>query len=474
MAAALAAVAVGLTGACANQATPSGGPEDRRPPIVIRTEPDTFGELAQLDASVRFHFNERISESVAGGDLSTAVSVSPMTGDVQVGHGRSSITVSVEGGFRPGLVYRVTLLPVVGDMFGNTMRDAFELVFTTGGDPAPTATVAGEVWDRVSGRGLSGATVQAVGADSLVHVARSDDQGVFALRYLPTGEFTLTGYDDANLSQELDPREARGSRSALVAVGDTLVVEIPVLAPDSTPAVLGSADALDSVTVVMEFDDYLDPDAPVDSIEVNLTSEEVEAPRMIRLFHEAEYARYVEQVEDSFAVLDSIEAAALAAAAPVPDSMNDPATGNGADSATVVVPEVDTLTLDLTGDSLVVAPNGPGAATGPAPAAPIPSRPTPPRLSGAPAGIRPGHTPTGRRLVGVLDGPLAAGEYEISVGSVVNINGLGDGGGEVVLVYEPPPPPADSVAADPDGALAPDSAAVTDSVAVPATPEPVR
>ena len=93
--------------------------------------------------------------------------------------------MSLEGGFQPDLLYRVTLLPIVSDMFGNPMRDAFELVFSTGGAPASTGTVAGEVWDRVSGQGVNGATVQAIGSDSLVHVARADNQGVFALRYLP-------------------------------------------------------------------------------------------------------------------------------------------------------------------------------------------------------------------------------------------------------------------------------------------------
>ena len=77
------------------------------------------------------------------------------------------------GGFRPGVVYRVTLQPVVRDMFGNTLRDPFELVFDTGAEPEETA-VAGEVWDRITGRGVPDASVQAVGPDSLVHVSTSE------------------------------------------------------------------------------------------------------------------------------------------------------------------------------------------------------------------------------------------------------------------------------------------------------------
>ena len=170
--------------ACANQGAPPGGPIDVRPPVVIRTEPDTFATLTDLNAPVRFHFDERISETAGGGALEDAVTVSPATGEVRVGHGRSTLSVEVEGGFRPGLLYRVTLQAVVRDMFGNQLRDPFELVFSTGGSAPPTA-VAGQVWNRTTGGPLSGALVQAISPDSLTHIARADQEGIYVLRYLP-------------------------------------------------------------------------------------------------------------------------------------------------------------------------------------------------------------------------------------------------------------------------------------------------
>lgn len=441
---------------------------------MISTQPDTFGELSDLNGSVRFQFDERISENVAGGDLASAVSVSPQTGEVRVGHGRSSLTVSLEGGFQPGLVYRVALLPVVSDLFGNPMLNAFELVFSTGGDPGPTATVAGEVWDRITGQAVRGATVQAVGPDSLVHVAMADDQGVFAFRYLPTGDFLLTGYQDQDRDREPGSLESSGSLSAGVASGDTLLIEIPILAPDTTPAVAGSAQALDSVTIVVEFDDYLDPEAAVDEVDLSVTREVGGAPTIARLLHEIDYVRYVNDIADSLAVLDSIDAAARAeaaaeaaaaaadsAAAALPDS-----TADAADSVAVepgLAP--DTTSVDLGGDTAEPAADM-TAQTVEAP----PARATPPRLDRPPADDRPGVRPPGRRLVGLLDGPLQPGDYQVQAGSVVNINGLAGGGGEAQLIYEPPPPPGDSLdgaadAAAPDSAAAADPDSVTDPAA---------
>jgi hypothetical protein len=262
--------------------------------------------------------------------------------------------------------------------------------------------------------------VQAVGSDSLVHVARTDAQGVFAFRYLPAGVFALTGYVDANRDREVSPREARGTTAADVAVGDTIVLDIPVLEPDTTPAVPGVARALDSLTIVIEFDDFLDPASSSDGIGVELTLADGEAPVVTRLFHEGAYLTFVEQVTDSFARLDSADAAAARAAAPVTDSL--------ADSLVAQTPAPD-------------------------PVPSVPLRALPPRLVGTtvgPAAV-PGRTRPGRRIVGQLDRPLENEvEYEVRVTAVVNLNGLPGGGGEVTITYVPPPP--DTLAAPGTGA----------------------
>jgi len=412
--------------------------------VVVRTEPESFSTMTDPDGRVRFFFDERISENIGDGDVQSAVTVSPLTGEVRVSRSGNSIAVQLEGGFRPGLVYRVTLLPVVSDLFGNRTTQPFEVVFSTGGNPDATATLAGEVWDRLSTQGVNGAVVQAVGSDSLVNVALADRQGVFAFRYLPAGDFVVTAYQDNDRNRRVGEREPQGSVSASLVAGDTALVEIPILAPDTTPAVPGGARALDSVTIVVEFDDFLDPSASADQVGVRLTREDGEAPLVTRLMHEREYEQYVDQVADSFARLDSIDAEAAQAAAQPPDSATD---------------------------TLAVVAPPPGDSAGQAlPAAPArPRRATPTRLTGS-TGNR--AAPTGRsrparRLVGLLDGPLVPEvEYRLRVTSVVNINGLGGGGGEVTLVYEPPPPPPAPDSAQVEPALPADSVAVPDSAGV--------
>ncbi|HSW31442.1 MAG TPA: Ig-like domain-containing protein [Longimicrobiales bacterium] len=451
---ALAAVGLtGLAGACAKQGAPPGGPEDRRPPVVVATHPDTFAVLTEpFRGPVRFDFDERISERTSGGTLDQAVVVSPRTGRVRVGHGRQSISVDLEGGFRPGLVYRVTLLPVLRDLFNNQLSAPFEVVFSTGGDFNASA-VAGTAWDRVSAEGVDALEVLAFeeGGDSMPHVARTDTGGVYVFRYLPPAAYRMVAYQDRNRNGVVDPMELQGSKTFQVGGPDTLIVDVSVLQPDTTPARLTKATVLDSLTVMVEFDDALDPLSAASLMGVSLTSDSTGALVPMRILHAREYTAWRGALEDSFARLDSAEAAARAM-----DALEEMPVGR------------DTLRADTAAADTVRTRPTPRPQV---PQIPRSNRPLPPTLPpaasgggramapGAPPGSRAAEplAPDGgplpsRRLVLRLEEPLVpAAAYKLFAGSVLNINGVGGGGGEAVVVRQLPADTTsatDSAAAD--------------------------
>lgn len=445
---ALAAAGVALTAACARQGAPPGGPEDRRPPVVVATRPDTFEVVDEELATARFVFDERISEQVAGGSLDDAVLVSPRTGELDVDHNRDGIEIRPAGGFREGLVYRITLLPVISDLFGNQMRDPFELVFSTGGEPNPSA-LAGLAWDRATGEGVADLTVVAMDTrDSTEYVARSDTGGIYAFRFLPPGPYRVVAWLDQDRDDEVDPMEAQGQRAVQILGADTIFGEIGVLQPDTSPAVLTAADVLDSVTLALRFDDLLDPLSPLqagnvgldvvaldDSLELVRNEEgelvvdpERPAPAVVEVLHAPDYRRRVARVRDSLAREDSLAQVALAEAQ---------AAGDSARMATL-------------------ATRQPGR----------PPTPLPARASGGGVGGTGGDAartgPDGRALPGqvlvvVLDEPLVVNRaYRVATTGVVNLSGVPLGGGTAVVVRTPPeePPEAetDSLSAAPDTA----------------------
>jgi hypothetical protein len=265
-------------------------------------------------------FSERISERVSTGAAETAVEVSPVTGEVRVSFGRDRIEISLQGGFQPGVVYRVRVLPVVNDMFGNQMREPFETVFSTGPTLNPSV-VAGTVVNRLTLTPPTDVKVIAVpepAVGGLFHVASADADGIFALRYLPLGSYTVTAFQDVNRNLEVDPFEARAVQPTELAVGDTVLLEFRTLVPDTTPAILVDAELEDSVELRLSFDDFIDPDLDLGGLEITFTDSlgtGGPAPEVGRILHDHELPLFRMARVDSVLAVRAAEAAAEAAAA---------------------------------------------------------------------------------------------------------------------------------------------------------------
>ncbi|HSM60756.1 MAG TPA: carboxypeptidase regulatory-like domain-containing protein, partial [Longimicrobiales bacterium] len=344
--------------------------------------------------------------------------------------------------------------------------DPFEVVFSTGGELTRSA-LAGLVWDRTTGAGVDGLTVVAVAdEDSVQHVARTDSGGIYAMRYLPPGRYSVTAFQDRNRNDEIDPMELQGLRRLQLPGEDTLLVDVPVLQPDTLPARLTAVDVLDSVTVVLTFDDYVDPDIPASQVSAALTRDSVApegpSPAVERAFLEHEYVLWVQDVVDSIARLDSLARAEREARARI----------LAADTGAVVVDTVPPPDSAAVGDTL--APVDSAAATA-RPGVP----PALPGMRGAPAARRApmgredergpprgpdGSVLPGRRIVLRLDAPLEVEVgYLIRVAGVTNIARVPLGGGERALMREAPPEeegtPRDTARADTLG-LPPDTGSV--------------
>jgi hypothetical protein len=186
--------------------------------------------------------------------------VSPETGEVDVDRDGNELRVTIEGGWQPGKVYRVTVLPGLADRFGNARTTTYELVFSTGASIAQNA-VGGLVTDRITGRPVANARVELISrADSVVYTTVTDSVGFYAVRSLPPGAYETRVYVDQNRNRQFDPAEAGASQAINVATpNDTLAIELALLVRDTTPARLTRADIRDSLQVRLLFDDHTDP-----------------------------------------------------------------------------------------------------------------------------------------------------------------------------------------------------------------------
>ena len=422
LAAGLGAVGAVAVAGCARPEAPPGGPEDRFPPYVVETRPDTFAQVEPGGTEFHFRFSERISERPSQGRLDDVVIVSPASGNVRVEHGRDGITVQIQRALLPGRVYRVTVLPVIQDMFGNPLRNPFDLVVSTGPEFVPNV-IGGIVEHRVTGEAATGVRVDAEfdgggeGGAPVVHWNTTGTDGLFSLRYLPAGAARVRAWQDLDRNDTLNASEPRSAyqNARLAAQPDTNLLVLSLVEPDTTPARLAKVTVDDSVTLRFDFDDYLEPYRPGVVVE-GAVAREAESGDTVRLavllFHEHEYRRWQAERADS---------AARAARADTTEFGADEADREGSAGAGQGSPE-DAAGQDPVGLSGLLLPS--------------------------------------QAMVGVVERPLERGvAYEASLSGVANLGGVLGGRLTAVFVWEEVA--QDSAAAPLDSA----GAAVVDSAA---------
>jgi len=165
----VAALGAALALACANRGGigPPGGPIDTSPPHVTRVTPESLS-VNQRPGSIRFEFNKVISDNPSGGQLDRYFLISPTDGVPRVNWHRDRIDVRPRHGFRPNTAYTVTLLPGLGDVRGNQMKDGAATVFSTGA-ALPAFGILGTIFDWAAERPAGGALVEAISRpDSVV------------------------------------------------------------------------------------------------------------------------------------------------------------------------------------------------------------------------------------------------------------------------------------------------------------------
>jgi len=416
--AALGAAVAAVLFACARPYPPPGGEEDRIPPRVVSITPEPMSVGVARNARVVIRFDERISER----GLEGAVLVSPQTSAVRVDRGRSELRVSLRDGWEPDRIYHVVVQPVVRDLFGNTITEPLEVVFSTGPE-IPLTAVAGLVTDRLTGKPAEGAWIAAVrDPDSVAYGSVSDRDGLFALRHLPPGAYRVRAFMDQNRDRVANFREVQDSAAIQLAEGDTVLIPLVLLAPDTTPANVIRAEARDSLHVRVHLDDHLDPAMGAAGITTALRLMPDSTPwpiERVMLPHE-----YDELQSRLRAAEDSARADSLARAA---RAEGDSAAADTAAAARDVVsraamPRVPPTPQEAAEDS----------ATGPLPS---------------------------RELVIIPARPLrAAARFLVELGGIVNINGLRGGGGSAEFTVPRPPAPDTTRTVVPPDTIPPDTA----------------
>jgi hypothetical protein len=259
--------------ACAKMGAPPGGPEDKVPPKLLATVPESVGVYPGWHEDVEFRFDEIVSEGsspnqgLGTGDLEKLILLSPSSKVPVIHWKRSRIMVHPREGWKANRVYRVELLPGLSDLRRNRLDTTTVLTFSTGA-ALPADTLRGIAIDWVAGRVAAGALVEMIlRPDSLVYRAVSDSSGRFNVGPLPHGDYLIYAAIDQNHDRR---RGARESYDSAAVAGGAAVPPLWLIPRDTLPPRITQITSSDSLSATINFGQPLDPTQRFDSIGVTL------------------------------------------------------------------------------------------------------------------------------------------------------------------------------------------------------------
>jgi hypothetical protein len=296
-----------LVGSCASAGAPPGGPEDKSPPQVVKVTPDS-GETNAKVRSVEFRFDEVVNDRVSGPNagVSSFFLISPRNGATEASWHRSRITVRPKNGFRDNTAYRITLLPGLSDLRGNSRKEPATVVFSTG-PTFPPFTIRGRVFDLAAQRPAPNAYIEAAvrGDTSFVYVGTADTSGTFVLGPVNANTYILRAIIDQNSNRTLDRNEKWDSTTIIVGDGLNQFTELDAIERDTVPPLIDNIQVLDSVTVRVSFDKYLDPVMPLQPALISIQRADSTQMEIARVEGATPFER-AKQTRDSIRVADSL------------------------------------------------------------------------------------------------------------------------------------------------------------------------
>jgi uncharacterized protein (DUF2141 family) len=188
--------------ACARQAPPPGGPEDRTPPKILSVAPEQNATRVPLSIRPQFTFSEKIDRA----SLEQAFFISPaLTGDKKIRfrwHGKR-VEMIFPDSLRAPRTYVVTIGTGARDLHGNRLENAFTLAFSTG-DSIDTGEIYGQIfYDKPAGVLIMAYLLSSENAanparDFADYLTQVGEKGKFSLLHLSDGRYRLFALQDQN------------------------------------------------------------------------------------------------------------------------------------------------------------------------------------------------------------------------------------------------------------------------------------
>ncbi|MBQ3248148.1 MAG: Ig-like domain-containing protein [Alistipes sp.] len=203
---------------CASTMTPTGGPKDTIPPVIVFMDPDNF--TTNIDTlhppKIYVEFNEYVQIKDQQKELYTSPAMKKKPSVVRRGRG---IVVTIKDTLRPNTTYAINFGSSIQDNNESNPLHAMRYVFSTG-DEIDSMYMSGYTADSYKADSVSKSFIYFFIADSVETpsewdstmfkykphiIARAEKNGIFIAQNLKPVDYRIYAFEDTNNNMEYEP-----------------------------------------------------------------------------------------------------------------------------------------------------------------------------------------------------------------------------------------------------------------------------
>jgi len=196
-----------LFSACAKIVTPTGGPKDETPPVMVSSIPENKSVNINSN-SIRIEFDEYINPFTANDII-----ISPYQKEApELQFVDKSVIIKFNEDLEPNTTYSIDFNQAIKDYRQGNVIETLDYAFSTGA-VLDTAELSGSLIQAETGEPFLSETMRVLvypPADSLVfkeaprYLARLDSTGSFKVKNLVAGTYNVYALDDLNFNNYFD------------------------------------------------------------------------------------------------------------------------------------------------------------------------------------------------------------------------------------------------------------------------------
>lgn len=235
-----------LLAACAKQSSPTGGPKDTIPPVLVAANPKDEA-ISFSGTRVELEFNEM----VIANNPKEQIIITPSIGkDFEVKARKNSIILEFEKQLEANTTYTFNFRESIQDITEKNPTKNLQLAVSTG-DYIDSLSIAGVIYNLLTGKEIKDATVAIHTSNDtfsiLKHPAtfftKTDEKGRFKIEHLKPDLYYIYAMEDKNRNLVADSRsESYGFRTdPILLKSDTGQLSLGLIRLDARPLKITSA-----------------------------------------------------------------------------------------------------------------------------------------------------------------------------------------------------------------------------------------